>query len=265
MKLNLSQILCLVLVACVITGVIYATLEKRSYDNQIATLSNSLATESQSKEIAQGLYEKATITSKNLQDLLNNEDAQNISLKKQLDQKNEDLITATNLMIKWKTDYLAIVAGTQTVLPANPATPNAPERVKVAFSKDFGPILASGFCLTNPPEASVDLHQQRPLKLTLAVSQDAQGLWHTYTSSNEDNMEADIALSAVNPYLTSPKWYERISVSAAVAGGGSGVMAGIGLGVDIGQFTPSIMIFDHSSNLTSPLYGLNLAWRPFKK
>ena len=185
MKLDLAQTVCLILMVIMTAGAAYVTLEKRAYDEKILTLTNAAAEASKTVEVTQGLYTKATIESKNLQDLLNSKDSQITDLKAQLSKTNESLLSATNLMIKWKNDYLAVVAGTQTTLPSNPATPNAPERLKVAFSKDFGPILASGFCLTNPPEASVDLHQQRPLKLTLAISQDSTGIWHSYVTNSE--------------------------------------------------------------------------------
>ena len=141
----------------------------------------------------------------------------------------------------------------------------APKRLRVDFNKDWGYIGIEGYTLTDPAFAWVSIKQNRPLKLTLAISQDQEGLWHTYTTSSEDNVQADIVLSGVNPWFNDKHWYEKISGTVMVGAGSGGVVGGIGVGVDISQFTVSVMAFDHSSNVTSPMYGLGLQWRPFYK
>ena len=263
MKLSISQIGCIVLASLMLAGAVYVMIEKHSYDSQITSMNNAIAEKDKTIEVKQGLYEKATLETKNLQDLLDGKDTQITDLKKELDKKDQELIAATNLVIKWRADYQALVAATQTTIPGT--LPTDPSRTKVAFEKDFGPILVSGYTLTAPPEAFVSLHQQRPLKLTLALSQDENKLWHTYVTSSEENMAAEITLSGVNPYFGDPKWYEHLSGTATVAAGGSGVLGGLGVGVDVSQFTISAMVYDHSSNLVAPLYGIGFQWRPFKK
>lgn len=263
MKLTLAQIGCIILASLMLAGVIYVAVVKSSYDSQIVSLNNAIAEKDKTIEVKQGLYEKATLETKNLKDLLDTKDARIADLVKELKKKDQDLIAATNLAVKWKTDYEALVKATQGLVP--PVNPGDPSRIKVSFNKDFGPILVSGYTLSDPPEAFINLHQQRPLKLTLVVSQDKDGLWHTYTTSSEENMTPEITLSAVNPWFNDKKWYERLSATAMVAAGGSGFQGGLGIGVDIAQFTVSAMVFDHSSNLASPLVGLGLQWRPFMK
>jgi len=262
-KLTISQIGCIVLAALMLAGAVYVMLEKRSYDNQITAMNNAIAEKDQTIEVKSGLYEKATLETKNLRDLLDGKDTQIADLKKELDKKDQELIAATNLVIKWRADYQALVAATQTVIPGT--LPTDPSRIKVEFEKDFGPILVRGYTLSEPPEAFVSLHQQRPLKLTLALSQDSNKLWHSYVTSSDDNSEVDITLSGVNPYFNDPSWYERLSGTVTIAAGSAGFLGGIGVGVDISQFTISAMAYDSSSNLVAPLYGLGLQWRPFKK
>lgn len=263
MKLTISQIGCIVLAALMLAGVAYVALEKRSYDAKIVAMNNAIATKDKTIEVSQGLFEKATLETKDLRSLLDTKDTQITALQGELKQKDQELVTATSIAVRWKADYEALVKATQEHVPA--AAVGGVDRFKVSFEKDFGPILVTGYTFTDPPEAFIDLHQQRPLKLTVAISQDDKGLWHTYSSSSETNISTEIVLSGVNPYFADKHWYERLSLSAAVAAGGDGVLAGLGVGVDISQFTASIMVFDHSSNLTSPLYGLNVAWRPFMK
>jgi len=261
--MTISQIGCIILASVLLGGAIYATLEKRSYDAKIVAMNNAIAAKDQTIEIAQGLYEKSTLETKSLKELLNSKNSEVLSLKTELDKKDQQLIAATSMALKWKHDYEALVAATQTTVPGT--QPTDPARTKVSFEKDFGPILVSGYTLTGPPEAYVKLHQQRPLRLTLAISQDKTGLWHTYTTSSEENMSVDITLSGVDPYFAERHWYERLSISALVAAGNNGALGGLGVGIDIGKFTISPMIMAHSSNILAPLYGLGFTWRPFQQ
>ena len=264
MKLSIAQYGCIGLTALMLAGVVYVAVLKHSYNTNITDLNNAVALQTQTSEIVRGLYEKATLETKNLEDLLDGRDTQIAALKKELDKKDQDLIAETNMAIKWKSDYQALVAATQTTVPG--ATPADPSRTKVEFNKDFGPILVQGYTLTAPPEAFVLLHQQRPLKLTLAISQDENKLWHTYVTSSEENMVADISLSGVNPWLGNIHWYERLSITGTVAANGTNnALAGVGAGLDIAQFTVSAMGYLPTGVGLNPMYGLGLTWRPFMR
>lgn len=257
MKLTATGIGCIALSVILCLGAGYMALRVRAYDNQIVTLNNAIAAKDKTVEVSQGLYEKAAIESKNLRDLLDARDVQLAALGRELDRKGQELVTATGLVVRWKHDYEALVGATQTVDPQG--------RTRVEFSKDFGPILASGYTLTNPAEAFVKLHQQRPVRVSVAVSQDRSGLWHTYATSSEADMETEIELSSINPWFNARKWYERLSLTATVAAGREGGLAGIGAGVDISQFTVSAMAYDHTSAVLAPLLGVGMTWRPFQK
>lgn len=253
-----------ILAGLMVGGIIYVSIAKSSYEKQIVDLNNTIATKDKTIEVDKDVYTKQTIQIQDISSTLTSKDAQIVALNAQLKKANEDLLSATNLAITWKQNYEAMVAAKQSNVPSTPI-PGQPtvERIKVDFTKDFGYIGINGYCLTSPPEAYVDIHQNRPLKLTLALSQDSSKNWHTYVTSSESNMDVDIGVTAVNPYMFDIKWYQRLSVSGAIAAGGNGALAGLGIGVDISKFTVGINVYEYTGGLSSPFYGLSLSWRPF--
>jgi hypothetical protein len=257
------KILAGVLGALILAGVIYGGITKYQYDQKLLNLSNELAKSAQTIEISRNLYEKATLQVTSLQDLLNSKDEQIVALNKELKDKDQELLTATNLVITWRSKYEALVKATQGTVP--PVVPGDPDRIKVSFEKNFGPMIVSGYTLTSPPEAYLSVMQGTPLKLTLAISQDKSLVWHSYVTSSDDNMKVDIQLAAVNPFMLERKWWERLSVTALVAAGQDGALAGVGVGIDIGQFTLGPMIMGGYVSKLTWLVGVNVSWRPFAK
>jgi hypothetical protein len=257
-----SQKLCLGLVGVMVLGVTYGALEKRSYDNKIIALNNVIADKDHTIQINTGLYEKGTTESKKLESLLDTKDQQLSELKKQLDKTNEDLVTATNLAVKWKQDYEAKGSGTETPDGKDDA---GNIREKVVFAKDFGTMSVSGYTITHPPEYGIDLHQEQPLKITVAISQDKLKVWHSYATSSDPNVSAEILVSDVNPFYDEKHWYERLSLTGTMAASAGGALAGVGMGLDVNQFTVSAMVYEHTSSLAAPMPGLSVTWRPFMR
>jgi hypothetical protein len=153
----------------------------------------------------------------------------------------------------------------------DPVDPTQPGRDRIDFNKDFGMIGVKGYTITNPPEAWVSVKQLRPLKITVAVTQDKDRQWHTYATSSDENTAVDIALSAVNPYILEPKWYEKIQLGLSLAGGsgtgGFGFLAGIDATYKIKQFDvgPAVFVTLGAGTAVTPFFGAKFNWRPFER
>ncbi len=183
---------------------------QRSRDAEITELAIKLATSEQTIEISRGVYATQTREIGDLKELIAKVGEENLGLAEQLRRSRAELLTLGTLVVKWKKAYESLLNSTQTEEP--PVTPGDPPRKRVDFVGDLGPIHASGHTLTDPPQAYLKLEQTRPLRLTVAVARNPNGTWSTYTTSSEENMEVEVALSGVDTGILSPKWYQRIWV-----------------------------------------------------
>ncbi len=236
---------------------------------EMQRLRNEAASKDQTLEVQKGLYTKLTLESDDLRKLLKSKDEQVQALLAQVKKDKEELLAANQLVVTWKGAYEALFDATQIHEDPPPDQPDAPGRDRVTFMKDWGAIVVSGYTLTNPPEAFLSVKQGRPWKITVAISQDANKQWHTYATSSEENMQVDIALTAVNPYLLEDKWYERIQLEATLAGGsgttGFGLLAGVGASIKVGKFNVGPAVFVSLGGSIQGYVGGTFGWRPFER
>lgn len=257
------------LLVVLIGAVIFAAVKKTSYDSQLAALRNQVATSSSTVEVDKGVFEKLSLESEDLKSTLDSKNQQVQELLTQVQKNKEDLLAANQLVVKWKQAYEGAANAKETVVPADPQKPGTLERKRVDFNKDFGMIGVSGYTLTDPAEAEVKVEQLKPLGVTLALSQDAAKAWHSYVTSDDPNTTVQINVSAVNPYVLEPKWYEKIEFNATLAGGeagtGFGLLAGLGISYKIKQFTVGPAVFVGVSDRLDKYVGVNVGWRPFEQ
>lgn len=250
-----------------LAAAIFMAVTKHSYDQQLAKLRNEVAGRDQTIEVQKGVFTKLSLETEGLKGVLNERDQEVKDLLAQVKRNKEEVLTANQLVLRWKKAYEGAVAAHQTEEP--PATPEGPSRKKVEFKKDWGTIAVSGYTLTDPAEAFVKVEQLRALALTLILSQDANLAWHAYVTSNDQNTSVDISVSAVNPHVLEPRWYEKIGVQAVLAGGqasgGFGLLAGIGATYRIKQFDLGPMVFVSIGTGLGIYGGATLNWRPFER
>lgn len=251
----------------VIGAAIFLAIQKHGYDSELAQLRNDVAGRDQTIEINKGLYTKLSLETESLKGVLNERDGEVKSLLEQIKRNKEEVLSANQLVVRWKKAYEAAVAANQTEVP--PTEPGGIVRKKVEFSKDWGRIRASGFTLTDPAEAVIKVEQLQALALTLAVTQDAAGAWHAYVTSNDENTSVEISVSAVNPHLLEPRWYEKVGFQAVLGGGqsglGFGVIAGLGITYRIKQFDLGPMFFVTIGGSFDKYVGAVVQWRPFER
>lgn len=271
-KDQLTKYLILGLMLALVVMGLGAAWYKHSYDKQITQLQNEMAEKDKTIEVQKGLYTKLTVQSEDIKGVLDQKDQQVKELLNQISKQKQDLLNASTVVASWKKAYEGLAKATQTDVPPDPTKPavaGAKPREKVDFHQDFGYIGVDGWTLTNPPQAWVRVKQNRPLKLTLAISQDKDKAWHTYATSSEENVGVDIQVTAVNPLLLQPHWYEKIGIAIDLGmgtnRGGLGALAGIGLNYQIKQFTVGPHIWLGINDVVDKYYGLTFEWRPFQR
>ena len=109
----------------------------------------------------------------------------------------------------------------------------------------------------------------KPLKLGLSLSQDQDKAWHTYVTTDDDRYTVDVKLTAVNPFLFKPKWYEGIGASVGLGMGtnqsGLGALVSVGLNYKIRQFTVGPNVWLGINSTVDKYYGIMFEARPFEK
>jgi hypothetical protein len=251
----------------------------RHWEDQktILDLQNQNASLQQTVQIKDGLFEKQVLQTNSVKNDLDASNAQNQALQDQLKKTGQQLADETSLNLTLKNAYTVAVTASQTVIPNPSSSPTtttgvtlASSRIRVDFSQNFGLYSVKGYTLTSPPEGQITLTQTQPLKLTVAMSKDSSGVYHTYVTSSDQNMNINIESSAIDTSVQEPHWYEKVGFQASFGVGttntGSGVLAGIGPTLDLGskqQFTVGPSFWIDVTNSVSKYYGATFLWRPF--
>lgn len=255
-----------VLLALSFAVAMYSFSVRSRYENQIADLQNRVAARDKTIETQKGIYEKLTIQSKDLEQLLGDKDAELTSLKDLLKKQGADLLTANTIIVQLKKELESIHTG--------PVTPDENIHgavvVKIDTRDDFDPFHVTGEAWVNcealTSRVGLKLSQLRQIRFSVVVSQDKNKTWKSSATSNVDNFDVDIALAAVNPYFLEPKWYEKIGMNAEIGVGTSpGFLAGVGVSYQIKKFEfgPKAWFVADPHGIY-PYFGAQLTWHPFQ-
>ena len=246
----------------------YMTWRDHQYSARIIELQNQVAARDKTIEVKDGVYQKLTLQAKDLTDLINNKDAELMSLRDQLKKQGSELLTVNTIVVKLRKDLQD--AKNTTVVVVDPAKPGV-KQVNIDTEDRFDPFRVTGNasvdCDSNQGKYLINLDQRSPIKFSVVVSQDKDGTWRSSATSSTKTFDVDIGLAAVNPYLLEEKWYEKLSVAAELGvGTNPGLLAGAGINFEIGKFDigPRVwaVVDTHSA---SPYFGVSFAWHPFKK
>lgn len=257
----------------IVVGGIYLYYKKIQYENEIADLYNKIARQSKTIEVQKDVYEKKTLELRNLNDLLdslkkdNNVDKKTIErLQEEIKKKDLELLAVNRTAIKWKKAYEAEVKANQTNEPGENTDDPKDDRIRVEFEKDFGYVGVKGYTLTNPPIAWLRVQQNRPLFLTMGLTQRPDGGWDTLVSSSEENVQVDVKVSAVNPFILVKKWYEKISVDTGLQVQWNSMSPYVGLSYPVGPVSVSGGLWGDTENRDVGWYGtINYSWHPFER
>jgi hypothetical protein len=262
-----AKIAAWVLMGLLAVGAGLVELKRRRYEDELLQLRNRAASLESTIEIKKGIWAKASLEVDGLKKLLDVAQKHNAGLKEELEKSKSEVLGLTQVSVKLRKDYEALLAAKQTEVPGKDGEPG---RTKVEFEKEFGPYRVSGHTLTNPGEAQLRLSQHRPLRLSVALAQNPDKSWRTYVASSEDDLQIDVQIAAVNPYLFSRKWYENIELflqgAGASSSAGAGAIGGIGIGYRIGRFSVGPGVWaGFVGGRTFHAYGVHLGWRPFER
>jgi len=248
----------------IVVGIIWTTIERRSYESQLAELRNAVASRDTTIETSVGVFQRLAMEHGNLSVALDTKDAQVKVLVEDLKKSHEEWLVANTLAIKWKKAYEGKADAGYYHEDGGVGDPG---REVVDFTKDFGYIFVTGHTKTNPPEAYIKLEQRRPLRLTMIVSQREDDSWVTHVTSSEENVGIDIQVSAVNPKMLDHRWYEHLGLSLDLAGGSDGLLGGIGVSAQFGKFELGPKVYaawPAKNNMgLAVFYGASVIWHPF--
>lgn len=255
------------LIVLLVILAIKSAADKHGHEQAMAELRNEIASQSQTIEMQEKTYTKLSFETDKWKFLAESRGREVQDLYSELEKRKEEILTANQVAVKWKKAYEDAAKANQSDVP-DPADPSI-VRKKVEFEKDFGMIGVTGWTLTDPAEAWVKVEQLKPLELTLIVTQDKDKKWHSYVTSSDENTDVQINVSAVNPHMMSPKWYEHLQLNTSLAvgttGDGAGVLAGLGLSYRIKQFDVGPTVFLGISDRVDRYVGATFTWRPFQR
>lgn len=273
-ELNLKRVLILagVVLLLGLGFAIYHTQTRNAYEARIVELQNDVASRDKTIETQKGVYERLSIQSQNLTELLGDKDRELVLLKKQLDDQGAEILTANKLIVKLRKDLEH-----RADVPAQPVPPGHDtfERMFPIDSKDdLLPFRVTGWVTAKPKmncdpltvSVGLNLTQVRPLNVSVLVSQDSDGSWRAHATSSEEAFEIDIALSGVNPRMLERKWYEKIGLGADIGiGTNPGFLVGLGAYYEIGRFEVGPRVWMVVDRGASAYFGAQLLWHPFAK
>lgn len=249
--------------------VIFISCKESEFEKQRIELQNKLAERDETIEVQKNVYQKLSIQSKDLSKLLDEKDEELTRLKSQLKNSGDELLTASSLIVGLKKELQS--ARKAALAPQDPENPGKIE-VKFDSDKDFSPFRVTGSTIgdcgrVEEPTYNVKLLQEKPIKLSVVVSQQKDGSWRTSATSSEESIGVDISLASVNPFVLEPKWYENIGLNLDIGvGTGPGFLAGTGVSYRFGKFDvgPRVWVTIDPHGV-SPYFGAQLLWHPFAK
>lgn len=242
------------------------TVMRRRHEATVRELQNKLAESDKTLEMTKGLYTKRAMEVDDLKSLLDTKSEQVVALQKQLKKNREELVAVAGVNVILKNALEGNFSPDEIremIKGAADCVSGKPVPKKIEFKKDFGYLSVKGYVVTDPLGGFVSVKQNRPLKLSLAISQGEDRAWRAYAISVDENVQIDIGNIAISPRVFKQKWYERIGLTLG-GGAGSSVLLTAGASLDVGQFSvgPAAWLsFDGAQRY----FGANMTWRPFKR
>jgi len=232
---------------------------RKNLNNQIAQLSDTL------KE-TETAYSKLAIETNEI--VLQNEELQKI-----IDDRDEEIISLSEIVLKWKNKYFEIKDAQQDIVDhdGNPVDLDeicqecfSNNRFKVSFDQTKDYLRIYGNTFTNPPEAYINLEWVKDIVFNLILAKN-DDIYRIYLdTNNSDIVPIDIKLK-IDSSVYDTKWYERIGIFGNISVG-DGLMTSVGSNIFIFDdflFGP-ILSTTYDGNNIKKYYGLNIGWFPFK-
>lgn len=250
--------------ACFLVLYVKQCRETSAIRKQRDSLARKLVESERTIEFQEGVFQKSAVAMEDLRVALASSEARVRDTTDVIDRLNAELVTVSNLSLRWKRKYEGLANATETHLPPPPDDQDAPTRVRVDFNGSYGPFDVWGHTLTSPPEAHVSLEQARPIDLSVQLIQLPDGKWSTIVSTPEGAEYAvDVSLSAVDQDFERIDWRDKLSVDLDV---GLYDSPSLGIGMRYGSrvsMGPKCSVY--AGDGVSWSCGAAISWRPFDR
>lgn len=239
-------------------------LKNRDLKSDSAEIASALADSENTVKISETLFQRKVVELNDVKSLLNSRERDNAQLKELVEKQGAEIVSYTEIILKWKKKYEGLLASIQTETP--PAVPGDPVRYTVDFSGELGPFTVVGKTITSPPETFLSIYQHRPIKLGVSLLQHNNGKWSAVVSDEGESGEydVDISLSAVNRKYEKQDWRDMLSLNIDA---GFLPSSSMGVGVLYGNKAavgPKCSAFAGGAGVDWSC-GISFMWRPFDK
>ena len=267
---QLKRYAAFILIALLLAAAIFGYAKYRSYESTVADLRNQVAARDKTTEELKDTYTKLAQENSGLK-------SSNGDLQRLLHSTKQDLIAEQSLSVYWKGQFryqlehqhIPLPSGVQPPFTA-PAKQEACTPVPQLYSsvKDIGLLKLTIDTFTVDPSYQQQLTVgpgSKPLQLTLDLTRDQDRQWHTHVVSSDERIGVEIGVNSVNISSLSLRWYERIKLHTdiGVGLGSGGVLAGLGIAVQFGQFELGPSVWGTTGG--QEFGGLNFSWAPFQR
>jgi hypothetical protein len=246
--------------------------QNKKHLEELNKLNNELAKTKQLVKETETAYSSAALELENLK-------TENTKLQDLIKKRKEEIFALAEVAIQWQNKYFDIKNAKETVVdiagsqPASISTECseclANLRLKVDFEQTQDELKVSGFTLSNPAYAKIDVEWVKPLKLQLILTKTKEGNYKVYLDLKDKNNKVPTELTLkVDPSVLSYKWYEKIAVGADLGASQMGVngsirvMYGIKNNLYLG---PSVTLSGLFNGTIAPFYGVSVLWLPFMR
>lgn len=203
-KLNWGALLSIgVALIGLIFGGVFALKYNKAEEARIEA-QNTIAEQSETIQEAEGIASRLATQYEDLQERLRES---NERLADLIDDRGEEILSLTRAIANLENIRVVVRNPVQVDIEA----PDGSVRTRVDFDQEVDPIRVSGFTLTNPAQAELEVAFTRPLNLTSVVTQQEDGSWRSYIESDWPNLEISSIETSVNPLRSVvPRFRERV-------------------------------------------------------
>ena len=171
---------------------VYATIKQKEEEQKKINALNQLAMLDSVHRETDSAYSRLSQQKDNLIDILQ---SKNRDLAEVINKRDENILALSETVVRMRSAHIVI----QSQNGGDVSQGTEGDRVRVDFNQTQDPMRVSGFTLTNPAEATIDVAFIRPLRLRTTITQNEDGAWRTYFESDWPNLEIDNIDTVVNP------------------------------------------------------------------
>lgn len=255
-------------IACCLSLGSFIFYQNKKHNTEVRNLHNKLALSEQLVRETKDAWSSRAIEVENLK-------SENAQLQKVIKNNDEEIFAISQVSLRWQNKYYQIRDARQTIVSALAASQPASLsvycadcikdlRFRVDFNQTQDDLKVSGYTVTNPPEAFVNLEWQKDLTLNLTLTRDKSKSFKVYLDSKSNSVIPVSLNLKIDPSILERKWYEKIGVGADILGSQYGFATSIRAfyAVKSNLFVGAAVQMQFVGQFQS-FYGVSVGWLPF--